>query len=83
MNPSVNWRQPVIRAGICRQWAGETLNLVRVEPNNNEREGGFLQIRIGFTVAYYWLSELRYGGVFLLQRVCILYFVLSCIVGLV
>ena len=22
--------------GICRQWAGETLNLLRVEPNINE-----------------------------------------------
>ena len=41
MNPSVNWR-PVCKGGppfgIRRQWAGETLNLLRAEPNNNERE---------------------------------------------
>ena len=41
MNPSVNWR-PVLwgRTTIwhLRQWAGETLNLLRVEPNINERE---------------------------------------------
>ena len=28
----------VVAVGICRQWAGETLNLLRVEPNINERE---------------------------------------------
>ena len=28
----------IVLFGICRQWAGETLNLLRVEPNINERE---------------------------------------------